>query len=73
MPEEDFADLHDLEENLWGFAGMRRVTAPVLDAKLATRTAVLSAEALLLRPRWMRLPFGLSAVCVVRRPATGAS
>lgn len=36
-------------------------------------TAVLSVEALLLRPRWMRLPFGLSAICVVRRPAAGTS
>ena len=31
MQKEDFADLYALEENFWWFAGMREITASVLD------------------------------------------
>jgi ubiquinone/menaquinone biosynthesis C-methylase UbiE len=31
MQADDYADLYDLEENLWWFAGMREITAVLLD------------------------------------------
>ncbi|MBA3320317.1 MAG: methyltransferase type 11, partial [Pyrinomonadaceae bacterium] len=34
MQEEDFAYLYALEESFWWFAGMREITAAVLDPVL---------------------------------------
>ena len=35
MKLKDYADLHDLEEELWWFAGMREITAALLDPLVA--------------------------------------